>query len=152
TLDGPAQTQIARRARSGAHPPDPRPFRSRFPSRPDTKWTHRHGFFGSACRWARPARLGCLKGALAVDPCPEGAHTHQSGAPPPGLRRRPCLADGGNPVPEPVSPLMLEFLAWVASRPRTYDEARDAWRTTCPRHTVWEDALIEGLIQVATRG
>jgi hypothetical protein len=50
---------------------------------------------------------------------------------------------------EPASLLMLEFLSWVASRPRTYDEAMDAWRSTCPRHTVWEDALIDGLIQIA---
>jgi hypothetical protein len=44
---------------------------------------------------------------------------------------------------------MLEFLTWVSSRPRTYDEAMDAWRSTCPRHTTWEDALIDGLIRVA---
>jgi hypothetical protein len=50
---------------------------------------------------------------------------------------------------EPVSPLTLQFLAWVASRPRTYAEAMEAWQTTCPRHTVWEDALIDGLIKVA---
>jgi hypothetical protein len=53
---------------------------------------------------------------------------------------------------EPVSLLMLEFLAWVDRRPRTYDEAMDAWRSTCPRHTVWEDALIDGLIQVSRGG
>lgn len=51
---------------------------------------------------------------------------------------------------EPVNPLMLQFLAWVASRPRTYAEAMQAWQTTCPRHTVWEDALIEGLIKVVS--
>jgi hypothetical protein len=50
---------------------------------------------------------------------------------------------------EPPSLLMLEFLTWVASRPRTYDEAMDAWRSTCPRQTIWEDALIDGLIRVA---
>ena len=51
---------------------------------------------------------------------------------------------------EPVHPLTLQFLAWVASRGRTYAEAMEAWQTTCPRHTVWEDALIDGLIQVET--
>ena len=50
---------------------------------------------------------------------------------------------------EPPSLLMLEFLTWVSSRQRTYDEAMDAWRSTCPRHTIWEDALIDGLIHVA---
>ena len=51
-------------------------------------------------------------------------------------------------MPESVSPLTLEFLAWVSSRRRTYAEAMEAWQTTCPRHTVWEDALIDGFIQV----
>lgn len=53
---------------------------------------------------------------------------------------------------EPVSLLMLQFLDWVASRPRTYAEAMDAWRTSCPRLSVWEDALIDGLIQVVGCG
>ena len=53
---------------------------------------------------------------------------------------------------EPVSLLMLEFLAWLASRRRTYREAMEAWRSTCPRQTVWEDALADGLIQVESRG
>jgi hypothetical protein len=51
-------------------------------------------------------------------------------------------------MPEQVSLLMLQFLDWVASRPRTYAEAMDAWRTSCPRLSVWEDALLEGLIQL----
>ena len=55
-------------------------------------------------------------------------------------------------MPEPVSLLMREFLTWVSSRPRTYAEAMEAWRSTCPRHTVWEDAVIEGLIQVESKG
>jgi hypothetical protein len=53
---------------------------------------------------------------------------------------------------EPVGPLLLEFLAWVASRRRTYIEAMEAWRSTCPRHTVWEDAIIDGLMRVDSRG
>ena len=51
---------------------------------------------------------------------------------------------------EPVDPLMLQFLAWVASG-RTYAEAMEAWQTTCPRHTVWEDALIGGFIQIQSK-
>jgi hypothetical protein len=49
---------------------------------------------------------------------------------------------------EPVPLLTIEFLRWIAARPRTYAEAMEAWRSNCPRHTVWEDALIEGLIQI----
>jgi len=47
---------------------------------------------------------------------------------------------------EPSGSLLFEFLEWVSSRPRTYSEAMEVWRTNCPRHTVWEDALGEGLI------
>jgi hypothetical protein len=53
---------------------------------------------------------------------------------------------------EPVSPSMLEFLVWVSDRRRTYDEAMAAWQSTCPRHTVWEDALTDGLIRVGGDG
>jgi hypothetical protein len=52
---------------------------------------------------------------------------------------------------EPVGPLTLEFLAWVSCHRRTYAEAMEAWQTTCPRHTVWEDALIDGLIRVESQ-
>jgi len=43
---------------------------------------------------------------------------------------------------------MLEFLTWVADRRRTYDEAMEAWQSHCPRQTIWEDAIIDGLIQL----
>jgi hypothetical protein len=42
--------------------------------------------------------------------------------------------------------LTLELLAWIAARPRTYAEAMEAWRSTCPRHSIWDDARIEGLV------
>ena len=51
-------------------------------------------------------------------------------------------------MPESANLLMLEFLSWVSSRPRTYADAMNAWQTTCPRHTIWEDAIIDGLIQL----
>ena len=43
---------------------------------------------------------------------------------------------------------MLEFLSWVADRPRTYDDAMAAWQSHCPRQTIWEDAMIGGLIEI----
>jgi hypothetical protein len=43
--------------------------------------------------------------------------------------------------------LTLQLLEWVAARPRTYAEAIEAWRTSCPRLSVWDDATIEGLIR-----
>ncbi|MCG3131229.1 MAG: hypothetical protein FLDDKLPJ_02007 [Phycisphaerae bacterium] len=47
-----------------------------------------------------------------------------------------------------VNPLLKEFLAWVADRPRTYGETMQAWKSSCPRMTVWEDAVATGLIRV----
>ncbi len=47
---------------------------------------------------------------------------------------------------------MVELLTWVASRPRTYAEAMEAWRSTCPRQTLWEDAILDGLIRLARDG
>jgi hypothetical protein len=42
----------------------------------------------------------------------------------------------------------LELLAWVSSRRATYAEVMDAWSSWCPRHAVWEDALVDGLVRV----
>jgi hypothetical protein len=55
-------------------------------------------------------------------------------------------------VPEHAAALMLQFLAWVAARPRTYAETMAAWRTSCPRLAIWEDATAEGLVEVASGG
>jgi hypothetical protein len=44
--------------------------------------------------------------------------------------------------------IMLQFLAWVADRPRTYPQTMEAWHSTCPRLSVWEDAIIEGLVRL----
>ena len=42
--------------------------------------------------------------------------------------------------------LIVDFVAWLAPRPRPYDEVMDAWRTSCPRLTVWEDAVDQQLV------
>ena len=42
----------------------------------------------------------------------------------------------------------IEFLTWVSLRPRTYAETMEAWRSTCPRLSVWEDALMNKLVEV----
>jgi hypothetical protein len=52
------------------------------------------------------------------------------------------------PPPEPANLIMLQFLTWVADRPRNYAQAMEAWRSTCPRLSVWEDAIIGGLVRV----
>jgi hypothetical protein len=45
-----------------------------------------------------------------------------------------------------IEPLIVDFVAWVAARPRPYGEVMAAWRTSCPRLTVWEDAIEAGLV------
>ena len=50
-------------------------------------------------------------------------------------------------MPEPVSLSTLQFLAWVASRKRSFADLREAWRSTCPRLSTWEDALGDHLVQ-----
>jgi hypothetical protein len=42
--------------------------------------------------------------------------------------------------------LILDLVEWVAKEPRTYAEVIDAWRTSCPRLTVWEDAVDRGYL------
>jgi len=42
--------------------------------------------------------------------------------------------------------LTRQLLEWVAAAPHTYAEALEVWRSSCPRHTIWEDALGAGLI------
>jgi D-3-phosphoglycerate dehydrogenase len=50
-----------------------------------------------------------------------------------------------------VEALVLDLLEWVARRERSYEETLDAWRTSCPKLPVWEDANDQGLICVQTR-
>ncbi len=48
---------------------------------------------------------------------------------------------------ESINPLTVELLAWISSRPRTYAETIEVWRSNCPREPVWDDALVAGLVQ-----
>ncbi len=43
--------------------------------------------------------------------------------------------------------LVLDLVEWVARVPRPYDEVLEAWRTSCPRLTIWEDAVERGLVR-----
>jgi D-3-phosphoglycerate dehydrogenase len=57
------------------------------------------------------------------------------------------MTGAGNSAKDPVvEALILDLLQWLASGERTYDEVMEAWRTSCPRLTVWEDANDRGLI------
>ncbi|SDG24974.1 hypothetical protein [Paraburkholderia phenazinium] len=59
------------------------------------------------------------------------------------MTRTPTLAETGSDAGN-----LLQFLAWVAAQPRTYEETMDAWRTSCPRLCAWEDATTGGLVDV----
>ena len=45
-----------------------------------------------------------------------------------------------------LDPLIYDLVEWIAREPRSYVEVIDAWRTSCPRLTVWEDAVDRGLV------
>jgi hypothetical protein len=55
------------------------------------------------------------------------------------------------PMAEPVSLIMRQFLAWVAERPRRREDVREAWRS-CPRISVWEDAVMDELVAYGADG
>ena len=46
-----------------------------------------------------------------------------------------------------LDPLVLDLVEWVARQPRPYAEVMAAWRTSCPRLTVWEDAVDRGYVE-----
>ena len=45
-----------------------------------------------------------------------------------------------------LDPLVLDLVEWIAKEPRAYADVLDAWRTSCPRLTVWEDAVDRGFV------
>ena len=51
-----------------------------------------------------------------------------------------------------VEPLILDLLEWVVDGEREYAEVMDAWRTSCPRLPVWEEANARGLVTRIVRG
>lgn len=52
---------------------------------------------------------------------------------------------------DPVEPLIVDLLEWLAKEPRSYSDVMDAWRTSCPRLPVWEDANDRGYVARAWR-
>jgi len=47
--------------------------------------------------------------------------------------------------------IMIQFLGWVADRPRTREQAVEAWHS-CPHISVWEDAVVDGLVRTENDG
>jgi D-3-phosphoglycerate dehydrogenase / 2-oxoglutarate reductase len=48
---------------------------------------------------------------------------------------------------ETVDTLILDLLEWIGPGQRPYRETIEAWRTSCPRLPVWEDATDLGFIE-----
>jgi D-3-phosphoglycerate dehydrogenase / 2-oxoglutarate reductase len=46
-----------------------------------------------------------------------------------------------------VDDLILDLLEWLGSNPRPYAEVMDAWRTSCPKLPVWEEANDRGYVE-----
>ncbi|HTZ10327.1 MAG TPA: hypothetical protein VMB72_14725 [Acidimicrobiales bacterium] len=47
---------------------------------------------------------------------------------------------------DPVEDLVLDLLEWIGPEARPYDEVLEAWRTSCPRLPVWEEANDRGFV------
>ena len=50
-----------------------------------------------------------------------------------------------------VEPLIRDMLSWIAKEERSYAEVMDAWRTSCPRLPVWEEANARGFVARGVR-
>jgi len=46
----------------------------------------------------------------------------------------------------PLDSLVFDLVEWVEKEPRTYAQAMEAWRTSCPRLAVWEEAVDRGYL------
>jgi D-3-phosphoglycerate dehydrogenase len=50
-------------------------------------------------------------------------------------------------VNDPVDALILDLLEWLDGTRRPYAEVMEAWRTSCPRLPVWEEANDRGFVR-----
>jgi hypothetical protein len=56
--------------------------------------------------------------------------------------------DAGTSATPTVEALVLDLLEWLVRADRSYTDTMDAWRTTCPRLPVWEDANDRGFVYI----
>jgi D-3-phosphoglycerate dehydrogenase len=50
-------------------------------------------------------------------------------------------------VADTVDALILDLLEWIGPGSRPYSEVIEAWRTSCPRLPVWEEANDRGFVE-----
>jgi hypothetical protein len=60
---------------------------------------------------------------------------------------RASAPDTEEDMSETPHALILDLLEWLAKGPKPYADVMDAWRTSCPRLSIWEDATEQGLIR-----
>ena len=64
------------------------------------------------------------------------------------VSREPACYKQREEIVPAVTSLTLQLLAWIAERDRTYAQTMEAWKSSCPRLTVWEDAVADGLVRI----
>jgi GST-like protein len=47
---------------------------------------------------------------------------------------------------ETTDALVLDLVEWIGREPRPYSDVIETWRTSCPRLTIWEDAVDRGYV------
>lgn len=48
-------------------------------------------------------------------------------------------------MPDTIEPLVADLVEWIGTG-RKYAEVMEAWKTSCPRLPVWEEANARGLL------
>jgi hypothetical protein len=56
------------------------------------------------------------------------------------------VSDAEALMTETTDALVLDLVEWIAREPRLYSEVIETWRTSCPRLTIWEDAVDRGYV------
>jgi hypothetical protein len=51
-----------------------------------------------------------------------------------------------------LEPLVLDLIEWITKELRTYAEVMEAWRTSCPKLAVWEEAIDRGFVERSAGG
>ena len=62
------------------------------------------------------------------------------------MKTNPVTGLSGQAPDASINPLVFDLLDWLAAEPRPYAEVMEAWRTSCPRLTIWEDAVDLGYV------
>src|SRR3954451_21467822 len=92
-------------------------------------------------------RAYALSGTKAALKAGAAEHRSRPASPPPESGQPGAIA-----MATEAKLLIVQFLDWVAARPRRYAEIREAWSSTCPLNCAWEDAVAEGLVHHAADG